>query len=128
MAQHVHLVLGVVGTLREKPRELDAPLRPVRLGHQHGRVEQLVEQQRMPREVVGRPCRCAHEVGDARQQRRMLDHEREIRAAPATVSSSATSRSNTASGRTARDAAERRAGAAASARRTRWRDEAGSSR
>ena len=95
VAQHVHLVLGVAGCAREQARELVAPRVPVRLGQQHARVEQLVEQQRMARQVVGGPRRRAHQVGEARQQRRMLDHQREIRAAPATASSSASSRSNT---------------------------------
>ena len=37
----------------------------------------------MPRQVVGGPRRRAHQVGEARQQRRMLDDEREIGAAAA---------------------------------------------
>ena len=47
---------------------------PVGLRQQHARVEQFVEQDRVPGEVVGGPRRTAHQLREPRQQRRMLDH------------------------------------------------------
>ncbi len=81
VAQHVHLVLRVFRMGVEQARELRAPRVPIRLGEQHPCVEKLVEQQRMARQVVRCPSRRAHQVREARQQRRMLDHEGQVRAA-----------------------------------------------
>jgi hypothetical protein len=53
--ERVHLALLVARVLREHARELGAPRAMVGLLHQHARVEQLVEQDRVPRQVVGRP-------------------------------------------------------------------------
>ncbi len=82
MAQHVHLMLGIVRPVAKQPRELGPPRVPIGLGEQRARVEQLVEQQRIAGEVVRRPGGRAHDVDEAGQERRMLDHEREVRAAP----------------------------------------------
>ena len=83
VAQRVHLPLGVARVAREQARELGAPRAPIGLRQQHARIEQLVEQDRLARQVVGRPLRCAHQLRESRQHRRMLDQEREIGAAPA---------------------------------------------
>ena len=79
--ERVHLALLVARVLREHARELGAPRAMVGLLHQHARVEQFVEQDRVPRQVVGRPGGRAHQPGQPGNQRRMLDDEREIGAA-----------------------------------------------
>jgi hypothetical protein len=50
---------------------------------QHARIEQLVQQDRMSRQVIRGPLRRTHELRETRQHRRMLGQEREIRAAAA---------------------------------------------
>ena len=56
---------------------------PVWLGEQDARVEQLVEEHRAPGQVIGGPGRCAHQLREARQQRRVLVQKRQVRAAAA---------------------------------------------
>ncbi len=83
VAHRVHLPLDIAGVRVDLAFELVAPRRPLGLGQQHARVQQFVEQDRVTREVIGRPRRRTHQVGEPRQQRRVLDDEREIGAAPA---------------------------------------------
>ena len=82
VAEHVHLVLGVVRPLREQSRELGPPRIPTRFGEQRACIEQLVEQQRMLRQVMGGPRGRTHEIGQSRQQGRVLDDERQVGTAP----------------------------------------------
>ncbi len=83
MTQDVHLLLDVARLVGEEPRELAAPERPVGFGEQDARVEQLVQQERVARQVIGRPLRGAHQLREPRQDRRMLGQQREVGAAPA---------------------------------------------
>ncbi len=72
LAQDVHLLLDVARLDGEQARELVPPRLPVGLREQHARVEQLVEQDRVARQVVGRPLRGAHQLREARQHGRVL--------------------------------------------------------
>ena len=83
MAEHVHLPLGVAVGGGLHAFELAAPRLPVGLGQEHARIEELVEQDRVSREVFGRPLRGPHQLREAREHRRMLGQKREIGAAAA---------------------------------------------
>ena len=113
---------------RMSARELRAPRVPVGRREQHARVEQLVEQQRVPRQVIGRPARRAHQLREARQHGRVLDQQGEIGAAPADRLEQVeqTLEDRLGSRRVGTLGARRRAGAAARASSTRCCDSAGS--
>jgi hypothetical protein len=82
MAERIHLPFGVAGIGFQHARELGAPGVPIRFRQQHARIEKLVQQDRVARQVVRRPLRRGHQVGEPRQHGRMLDQEREVGAAP----------------------------------------------
>ena len=83
LAQRVHLPLGVARELRELPPQVPGEFAPVQRRMQKARVEQLVEQYRMPVEELGRPARGAHQGGKPFQGLGMLVEEGKIGGAPA---------------------------------------------
>ena len=83
MPQCVDLPLGISRLRGELRIQLAAPFIPRRLGKQCAAVEQLIEQDRVPGQVVGGPCACSHQVRESWQHRGMLDQQREIDAAAA---------------------------------------------
>ena len=83
MSQRVHLAFLVADVMREACGKLAAPGAPVGFREQHARIEQLVEQDRVLHQEVGCPLRCSHQLREPGQQRRMLDHQRQVGAAAA---------------------------------------------
>ena len=84
VAKRVHLPLG--DRLRDRAAVRASSVRHASQSgsrQQHARIEELVEQNRVTREVVGGPARCAHQLRKPRQHRRVLGQQREIGAAPA---------------------------------------------
>ena len=83
VSQRVHLPLCVVAMRCKNPRQLVAPCPPIGFGEERPGVEQLVQQDRMARQIIGGPRGRAHQLRQTRQKRRMLDEQREIGAPPA---------------------------------------------
>ena len=83
MAKRVHLALRIAGMTRQQRRKFASPGIPIGLLEQDARVEELVQQHRMPGEIVRRPGRCARQLGEPRQHGRMLGQQRKVGAAPA---------------------------------------------
>src|SRR5438874_1167182 len=82
MSQRVHLSLCVVAMRGKHPRQLVAPRPPIRLGEERSRVEQLVQQDRMARQIISGPRGRAYQLRETRQKRRMLDKQCEVGAPP----------------------------------------------
>jgi len=81
LAQHVHLPLRVARGVGEQPLQRARELGPVGRRVQHAVVEQLVEQQRVPRDELGGPAGGGDHARDPLQRLRMLGEQREIRGA-----------------------------------------------
>ena len=71
-AQQVHAPLGVASRVREARAQVRGEAREVGRRVEQAIVEQLVEQQRMARDELGRPARGADDPRHALQRVRML--------------------------------------------------------
>src|SRR5206468_6466859 len=83
LAQPVHLPLLVALPGGELAPERLSESVPVRPREQGARVEQLVEHDRMPVEILRRPARRAQQLREARERRGVLLEQGEIRGAAA---------------------------------------------
>src|SRR2546427_12370858 len=63
--------------------ELPGESAPVRPCEQGARIEQLVEHDRMPVEILRRPARCAEQLREALERGRVLLEQGQIRGAAA---------------------------------------------
>ncbi len=78
LAHHVHLALDVAVVRRHLAAQAGGELAPVgRLGHQ-ARVEQLVEQDGMAREVLRGPARRREQLHHAAERLRLFGEQREV--------------------------------------------------
>src|SRR5207253_3569698 len=81
--QGVDLAFRVTVVGRELSCELGAPILPTGLGKQRAAVQKLVEQNRMPGQVLRGPRAGAEQMGEARKHWWVLDQKCEIGAASA---------------------------------------------
>ena len=83
VTQHVHLLFHVAVGVLEIPAQRSRQSRPVGSQGRCARIEQLIEQDRMLRQVLRGPRARAHQLGDAGERLRVLLEEREVGFAPA---------------------------------------------
>ena len=83
MAERIHFAFGVLIVRRKEARQFVAPRLPIGLGEERACIEKLVQQNRMPRQIIGGPRRRPQQMRETRQQGRMFDEQREIGAAAA---------------------------------------------
>jgi hypothetical protein len=83
MAQHIHLLLDVAGGVLELRAQARSERAPVGRRVQRAHVQKLIQQNRMERQIFGRPGTRAHELGHASERLRILLQKREISLAAA---------------------------------------------
>ena len=76
VTQGIHLSLGVAGMRLQRCSQFPSPLGPVRFGKKCPAIEQLIEQYRMPRQMLRCPGAGRHQLRKSRQYRRMFDQQR----------------------------------------------------